>query len=810
MIGSPAPTGRSTSAANGAAPPAADGWMPPERGAGGIDWERHLAALRRYRRLVLLVLAGGILLGILLALVVQPRYEVRSTVWIANEESDDRSRGPFQGDPLLEAPAWAQLITSFSVLDRVVNELALFVTPEEAEDSVAFRDFGATDRLVPGEYLLRLDNDKQRYVLERDGNIVERGVLGDSVGRSVGFAWRPTAAAFGDDGKVEFTVVPLREASRTLRRRLTVELADSSFITLTLVGTEPARDAAILNEIGREFSALAMELERRNHAMAATLLARQLAEADSALGEAERDLALYRSSTITRPAEAVPMATGVAGSGDPVLASFYTQKAKADSARQERVALQRVLAGSAGDAPINVGALLAIPSVREAPELRAAIDELIKAEATLASLRRTYTEEYRPVADLQQSITRLRTQTIPALAERVLARLRAAEREYQQQVSLASRELRAMPSRTAVDTRLARDAEVKAELYRTLKERFEAARMAEASAIPPVAVLDSAMAPIKPTRATSPYIFLLTVLIALVIAAALVILLDRRDPRLRYPTQATRELGVPILGAISSLHVGAAGPTAEETAQVLEAFRTLRLNLRHALPGAGPVLLTVTSPGAGEGKSFVSSNLALAFAEAGYRTLLVDGDVRRGALHETLGLHPGAGLTDVLLGNAQVEEVLQQTSDPNLVLLPSGSRVTEGPELLMSSMLPRLIGQTRLQFNAVIVDSAPLAAGADPLVLGTATENMLLVLRVGQTDRQLAQMKLEQVDQLPIRLLGAVLNDVRTEGQYRYYGFLPEYAMSGGEYSGHTRTVLVPHRRDHVTGPDELTPAGTA
>ena len=184
--------------------------------------------------------------------------------------------------------------------------------------------------------------------------------------------------------------------------------------------------------------------------------------------------------------------------------------------------------------------------------------------------------------------------------------------------------------------------------------------------------------------------------------------------------------------------------------------------------------MTVTSPGRSDGKSFLASNLALAFADAGSRTLLIDADVRCGRLHRVLNLARKPGLTDLLAGQAAGEQVLQATAYPTLTFLGSGTRTHAGPTLISSAMLPRALAALRPGYDVIIVDSSPLAAGADAFALGTATGSMLLVLRTGVSDRELVQAKLEVLHCLPIRLLGAVLNDVRPGGVYRYYSYYLE------------------------------------
>jgi len=293
-----------------------------------------------------------------------------------------------------------------------------------------------------------------------------------------------------------------------------------------------------------------------------------------------------------------------------------------------------------------------------------------------------------------------------------------------------------------------------------------------------VTVLDTAIAPVTPTNAeASLRILIMAVAMGLAGGVGLAFLLDRVDPRVRYPEQVTHEMGLNILGAVPHIRKqrdGVLDP--EETAQVIESFRTIRLNLAHEHVGASPIIFTVTSPGPGDGKSLISANLALSFAEAGYRTVLVDGDIRRGELHRMFSTERRPGLLDLLMGQTTLEQVLRPTTHKNLTVIPCGTRHQHGPELLGSSAMRDLMATLKGRFNVIIVDSPPLGAGIDPFVLGTATGNMLLVLRSGETEREMAENQLKLMDRLPIRLLGAVLNSVNTsDNAYKYYRYVYGY-----------------------------------
>jgi capsular exopolysaccharide synthesis family protein len=207
-------------------------------------------------------------------------------------------------------------------------------------------------------------------------------------------------------------------------------------------------------------------------------------------------------------------------------------------------------------------------------------------------------------------------------------------------------------------------------------------------------------------------------------------------------------------------------------------MRGVRFSVLYAHGAAGPALFTITSPGSGEGKSFVASNLALAFAHAGHRTLLIDGDLRRGSLYRILNTQRKPGLTDVLHGDVALEHAIQATTYPSLSFVGCGTRTPDGPELLGSEAMAKFIAGIRQSFSAIIVDSPPLGAGVDAYALAAVTGNVLLVLRVGTTDREAAEAKLDMFDRLPVRLLGTVLNDVPAHSPYAQYS----YYMDGYGY----------------------------
>lgn len=769
----------------------------PDPADEGLPWGRYLAAISRYRWLILGVVMAGTATGAFVTGLIDPVYAVNAKVWVASETPERADRGPIRADELLTSASWTELLRSGVVLDPVVRELQLYLLPEARADSALYTTFEPGERMRAGIYQLRVARDAATYTLMLgEDQVVEQGRVGDSVGRAVGFRWLPPASLLSPGRVLRFNVVTPREASLVLAQRITATLPQgSNFMRLTLTGSDPHKAARTLNAWIDEFLATAAVLKKRELVEFTKILEEQLRYAERELRQAEIGLENFKITTITQPSEGTPVAGGTELTRDPVFENFFDQKIQFDNIRRDREALESIIK-EAQQGLIAPEAFLSVPSILEGSQnLRAALTDLNQLEAQLRSARQFYTDEHRAVKELVQQATTLRTVTIPELASRLLDQLRRREIDLDRRIASASRELRAIPTRTIEEMRLQRQVSVAGNLYTSLKSRYEEARLAEASAVADVQLLDSAVAPQFPSNDMSMRLILLAFVASIGVAVLLAIVLDHFDRRVRYPSQVTGELGLNIIGAVPSIKKKRGGHlNTEEASQIVEAFRTIRLGLNQGHSRERPMALTITSPNAGDGKSFVSANLALSFAEAGYRTLLIDGDIRRGQLHSMFGADRRPGLVDRLLGECSPEDMFRHTSHQNLTLLPCGARRRRAPELLSSQSMDLMMQSLTRQFDAVIVDSPPLSAGIDPFALGASTTNMLIVLRTGESDRKLAEAKLEVLGRLPITIVGAVLNDIHDAGAYRYYAY---------EYGYHIEEEDEPARLPAMTRSDE-------
>jgi polysaccharide biosynthesis transport protein len=733
---------------------------------------RHVDAVLRRKWLILVLTIVGTGAGVAASFMVPPRYQSQATVWI---EGGARPRtagdgGPIRPAELLQSYAWIELLKSYTVLEPVVVERKLFLDPKDPADLSYFDSFRPTAALRPGAYQLAMGGGGGYTLSTDDGTPLQSGSAGQPVGAVAGFEWLPPPPRLQPGQVIRFYVSSPRDVAQELGDMLQATMArDGSFLRISLQGSDPVRVAGTVNDVTARYLEVAAQLKRTRLDELSALLLRQLAFAEDALRQAEIDLEGFRVQTVTLPSDqSNPITAGIQLTRSPVFDSFFELRVTREEQRQERQTIERILEQFEQER-IALDALAAIPAVRGSAEIMRALDERTTKRADLRMLELRYTDENPQVRRMRDEIFVLERRTIPELARDLLSQLRMQETELDDRVLAASEELRRIPPRAIEEARLQRRVTISDNLYTTLKQRFEEARLGAESSIPDVRLLDAAAVPHSPVQNRRRLVVLLGFIGGLGLSVVGAGLLGRVDPKLRYPEQVLEDLGLPIIAAVPHR----SGEDA--AAQSLEAFREIRLILGRGSAATERTIVTITSPESGDGKSFVAENLARSFAGQGMRTLLIDGDVRRGSLNRSFGLERTPGLTDVLRREARLNEVIRPTAIPSLFVLPGGRRSQDAPDLLTGPPLLDLFKVLSEQFQVILVDTPPLGAGMDPFIFAIATGRVAVVLRANRTNRAFMAAKQAVLERFPIRLEGVILNDVPPSTIYRYYSYLPEY-----------------------------------
>ena len=267
------------------------------------------------------------------------------------------------------------------------------------------------------------------------------------------------------------------------------------------------------------------------------------------------------------------------------------------------------------------------------------------------------------------------------------------------------------------------------------------------------------------------------VLLGLCVSIGAALIRNRLDTSVSSEADASTATGLANLGLIAYDAEAGRRPLITQSrphSQRAEAFRQLRTNLQFVDVDTGPRSILVSSSVPGEGKTTTICNLAITLAQGGARVCLVEGDLRRPSFGQYLGIETAAGLTSVLIGAADLDDVLQpwgegRVGDGRLEVLPSGPIPPNPSELLGSRNMAELIETLQARFDIVLIDAPPLLPVTDAAVLASRVDGVLLIARMGRTRREQLRRAAESLRAVDARMLGTVLNMVPPKGREGYY-----------------------------------------
>jgi capsular exopolysaccharide synthesis family protein len=309
--------------------------------------------------------------------------------------------------------------------------------------------------------------------------------------------------------------------------------------------------------------------------------------------------------------------------------------------------------------------------------------------------------------------------------------------------------------------------------------------------------VDMARVPTEPSEPNIPRNLAFALALGLTTGIGLAFLLEGIDNTVRTPEQAQIVSGLPSLGMIplgsamltdtgrARLTVASSKEAVElvtqsrPQSQMAESYRALRTSLLLTSVGAPPKVILITSALPQEGKTTTSINSAIVLAQKGTRVLLIDADLRRPAIHKTLGMGPRSGLSNVLTGTANLQQVIVRSALlPSLYVLPAGTTPPNPAELLASSAMKDVLEELRGQFDHIVIDTPPTLSVTDGVVMSTWSDAVVLVIRCGQTTKQALRRARDILMQVNAKVSGVLMNavDLSSPDYYYYYEYQGKYA----------------------------------
>lgn len=727
-----------------------------------IDLREILGTILDRKWLIAAVTGLFFVVGTLYALLATPVYQAQSMVQVESKMpgipglSELTSIGVTGASPA--ATTEVALLTSRSVIGKAVDDLRLDISvapyrfpllgdyfarrfmPEKSGD-VAPAKFGAEsygwggelldvqrldvpEALINRELVLRAAADGAFVLEDDDGRVVLKGKAGESA----------------QGGGVTIEVAQLRASPGTRFRVIKLRRLDViSGLQQAVVAAEQGKDSGILKvTFENEDPELAESVVQR----VAQAYVRQNVDRGSAEAAAQLQFVKEQLPIVRKQVEEAQQAM-----------TNYQSRAN---------------------------------SVDITMQTKGLLDQEVAVEGSIQQLRLKQ-------AEMDRSFTREHPAYRALL--RQISELESRKSGFQRQVS-------SLPDTQQELLRLTRDLQVSNELYTALLNQAQQLDVARAGTVGNVRIVDPAVVdttnPVKPRKAL---IIAIATLLGAFLSTAFVFLQRMLNPGIEDPADI-EAMGLPVYAAIplsasSTLpklrkgkhgtrviadgrqHLLAVSAPADPT---VEALRSLRTSLHFAMLEAKNNILTISGPRPGVGKTFVSANLAAVIAQAGQRVLVIDADMRKGTLHNILGVSHQNGLSDVLGGKLSVEDVIHPVSGlESMHYMVRGNIPPNPAELLMHPRFAQLLQDMSNKYDLVIVDTPPILAVTDPALVATHAGSSLLVTRFGVNQAKEIELTLQRFEQNGVQIKGAIFNAVekRATGYYSY-GYY-EYKTDGKE-----------------------------
>jgi succinoglycan biosynthesis transport protein ExoP len=562
---------------------------------------------------------------------------------------------------------------------------------------------------------------------------------------------------------------------------------NTRLIEVSYTGPDPQLAARIVNTLSEEFIEENLEGKYDATTRASDFLRQQLEDLQVQVERSEQELLDYaKRNNIVNLSERETIA----------------RKRLADLSDELTVAETELITDRAQFEAAEEASLDGLPEALKSDAIGRLEQQLSAARSKLASFSGRYGPEWPAVKEIRLEIEDLERQL---LAEKRQA-LDGTRQEFEFAQDRYDKLTEAVEKQRAlVDTLnessiqyniLQREVDSNEELYQGLLQRLKEAGVAAGLRSSNIRIADTAKPPRGRSTPRRSRTLLLALVLGLFVGTGTVFLVEALDNTVKSSEDVTQHLGLPALGVVPTLDgTGAArgrwpradsgkktrphivqGAAELHRARSLEAYRSLRTALLLSHSGNPPQVILVTSALPGEGKSTTAANVAVALAQTGSRTLLVDLDMREPKLAEAFGICAEQGMTTFLSGNSDVSSQIHEAGVPNLFVVPAGPRAPNPVELIGSERMFTGMLLMREYFTYVVIDSPPILELSDALVASPHADGVILVTRGGKTPRKMVQRAADSLRQVGAKLFGVLVNDVAIEKtSYGYKGYSSAY-----------------------------------
>jgi polysaccharide biosynthesis transport protein len=654
--------------------------------------------------------------------------------------------------------------------------ISLRLTPIYESTATIDIDRQTPSAIIGQESTRTMTNDSDQFIATQ-----AKLIQSDSVLRPVVQQYRLAASETGTESEAP-SQATLQDAP-VLLKQLKVSRPPNTYLLLISYRSPDARLAAdVSNAIARSYLEHTYNIRFKSSASLSAFMERQMEEIKSKMDRSSSALAQFeRDLNVINPEQK----TSILSSRLLQLNTEFTN-AQTDRLRKES-AFKSVSGGSLEAAQVST----------QGEALKKLAERIDEQKAKFAELKSHFGPthpEYRKanlqLAELQRQMDSGKVNA----GHRVEVEYRESinrEAMLQKAVAETKAEFDGMNSRSFQYQALKREAEADKNLYEELVRKIKEATINSGFQSSAIRIADLAR---PANRAVFPKItlnVLLALVFSILLAVAVAVVADMLNNTVRDPEQVMRDLSTDVIGTLPSVKDWQGGlistsepgtalakrdPQLAGLSAFQEAIRTLRNSILLTDFDRRIRSLMVTSSGPSEGKSTTAAHLALAHAQQGRRTLLIDGDLRRPSIHRRFDISSLKGLTTVLTTGIEWRSVvLRQENLPTLDILPAGPPSRRAADLVGAS-LTALLEDACGEYDLVVLDSPPLLGFPEPLQMAASVDGVLAVALAGRTNRKALSATVNTLKRLRANVVGVVLNEVRADSSENYYyHYSPKY-----------------------------------
>lgn len=712
--------------------------------AGPPTLEKYLRILLRWRWVIGGAIAGCVLLGLVITMLMTPQYTATATIEISREADQVTNIQGVEREANVADQEFYQtqygLLRARSLAERVATRLGLVENPG------FFEMFGYSDADNP--------------------------------------AFQVSDGRYPAAGRAERR----REAAQILLDHLNIDPTRlSRLVDISFTSPDPEFSAKVARAWAENFIESNLERKVQSTAYGRAALQKQLAEYKERLDESQRQLVAYASSQeiINLPSEAG--GNGTATQERPIVVdTLAALNAELNDATADRIAAEARFkrAGGRGSSSAALSNT-AINNLRQRrAELAAEYQELMvrfepgypqaqAIQSQIAELDRAIAREESRVSGATQAEYQQASAREQALRQRV----NALKAEY---LDLRRRSIQYNIYQQEVDTNRA--------LYDGLLQRFKEIGVAAGVGVNNVAIIDTADVPEEPSSPRILVNLILSILAGVALGIAAALALEQLDEAIADPSEVERRLGLPLLGSVPKIEDGERPRDAllDRKSELVDAYLAVQTNLAFTTDHGIPRSFSVTSTRAAEGKSVTSLSLATLLARSGKRVILIDGDMRSPSVHHLGNVPNTRGVSNFLAGDDDFQSSIFTIEDLGLDAMSAGPIPPNAAELLTGPRMRELIERLHTSYDHVVVDSPPVMGLADaPLIAGHVEGVIYAVESHGIRSTQV-KTALGRLAAVRTRLLGAVLT--KFDSRKAHYGYGYEYGYGYGRDAEAKRT----------------------